>query len=299
MNRILVIGSTGFVGTCLVRRLAENKIDFTCMKRRTSNVNKIKQFCSKTVYGDLTDKKSLLNALKEIDIVINLAAVTQSTNEKLNYDVNARGVTNLVNACKEMGVKKIISMSSVNAVLVQKDCYGKSKYEGQKAIENSGLDYIIFIPPLIYGSGDKGLTRTIGMVKKLPMIPIIGSGNAKMQPVYVENVCDAIISALQKSELKKKTYNIAGSQALSFESYVRAIENTFGVRKPHLHIPVFIIRPIAKIIGVVAKNSSMSIRNINTITQDKDMDISEAVADLDFKPISFEEGLRKMYGDKK
>ncbi len=299
IQRILIIGSTGFLGTHLIKKLAKTNIDFVCTTSKMTKINMLKSYCPRVLYCDITDKNSILNVLNDIDIVINLAAITQSNDKKLNYKVNVLGIKNLVEACKIMKIKKLISISSVDAILRQKDCYGETKLQGQKIIENSGLDYIIFIPTVIYGIGDRALSKTISFIKKLPITPIFGSGKIKMQPVYVGDVCDAIISAIEKPELKRQIYNIAGSQVLSFESYVRLIEDVIGNKKPHIHIPLFLIKPIVRIFETVMKKPPISTTQLYTLTQDNDMDISKTVKDLAFKPIPFSIGINMLYEDKK
>src|SRR3989344_7258422 len=174
--KILVTGASGFVGKNLIKHL--NKYNVNILSRK-------KIFGDGVFVGDLFDKKILLDASK-VDIVIHLAGISDGNVFKINYE----GTRNLVDACVENKVKKFIFISSFDAIL--ETDYGKSKLKAEDYIKNSGLNYIIFRPTVIYGNDNKkDIGRLIRLIK-MGISPIPGSGNFKLQPVFVDDIVKVI-----------------------------------------------------------------------------------------------------------
>ncbi|GAF69092.1 unnamed protein product, partial [marine sediment metagenome] len=166
-TKILITGATGNVGKALRACLSKDNYAISCL------TNENKRFAD-DIIGDLNNYSSLLNATKNIDIVIHLAAVIKG-NKKLINKVNVQGTKNLINACEKNKVKKIIFMSSLDIKF--NTPYGISKRKAEEIIENSKLKYVILRPTAIYGEGFKtGINSLAKLMKKTPIFPIPGSG---------------------------------------------------------------------------------------------------------------------------
>ncbi|NHV05708.1 MAG: NAD-dependent epimerase/dehydratase family protein, partial [Thaumarchaeota archaeon] len=220
---ILVTGATGFIGTRLVQSLVKNGYKVKCFARRSSNITFLEKNNVEVVYGDLIDKKSIETALDNVDSVVHLAAILDSTNKKI-YDVNVIGAKNLVEACKNKGIRKIIVLSSI---VVTRDNletpYQKTKSIAEKLFLTSELNCLIIRPTWVYGEGSKSFEKLVSSIKRLPFVPIIGSGDYKVQPVYVDDVVRLIILLLTSDKTKNKIYQIGGSTILTFNEMVNII----------------------------------------------------------------------------
>jgi len=225
--KILVTGATGFVGCHLLNKL--DKYEVNILSRKKTSIKGVKIFI-----GDLFDKKILLEASK-VDDVIHLAGISDGNVCKVNYE----GTKNLIDACTENRVKKFIFISSYDAVL--NTDYGKSKLKAEEYLKNSGLNYIIFRPTVIYGrNSKKDIGRLIKLIK-LGVAPIPGDGNFKLQPLFVDDIVNAIVKAVE-SKIKNKTYFIGGANALSFNEIVDIISNHLHKRVIKIKIPGFLVR---------------------------------------------------------
>jgi len=177
---ILITGGTGYVGKELLKSL--NADDVKILARKGSLIPKNYE----AVYGDLMDKDSLVKAVDKVDCVVHLAAVTHARNMSEFYKINVEGTKNLVEACKNSKVKRFIFISSMAVCRKYLDDYGKSKRDAEEIIKNSGLSYVILRPTMIYGGDSEVIKRFISYVKKIPfIIPMIGKGSGKIQPVHV------------------------------------------------------------------------------------------------------------------
>ena len=278
-KNVLITGATGFIGKHLVHEFSkQKKYNYTCFVRKPINVN--------FIIGHLEDKNSLLNATKNIDCVIHLAGEVRSSKKELSFIINVTGTKNLIEACQENKVKRLIFSGTVNADLKKKGVYGESKKHAEELVKNSKLDYVILKLNMVYGPGDNNLSKTIKLIKKLPFVPIIGDGNKKIQPVYIDDVVKSIFACLETKKLKNRIYNIAGPYAFSFNEYIQIILNSLNIKRIKIHIPVILIRSILTFSGNLFDNI-INFEIVNSISQNKDVNITESKKDLNFYPKEF------------
>ena len=190
-------------------------------------------------------------------------------------------------------MKKIIYTGTINSTFKVRAHYGETKKLAQEIITNSNLNHIILRLNMVYGPGDNNLSKTIKLIKKLPITPIIGSGKSLMQPVYVKDVVNAMIEAIKTKE-KRKTYNIGGPESFTFNEYINTIKKELNIKKLNIHIPIYILKPI---ISILEKFISIPINKkiLYSIIQDKNTDISLSEKELNFKPKSFKEIISSLY----
>ena len=293
-KNILITGATGFIGRHLMHELSKpkfkKKYNFICFVRQPIKAH--------LILGSLEDKNSLLIATKNIDCVIHLAGETRSSKKDLNYMTNILGTKNLIEACQENNVKRLIFSGTVNADLNKRGVYGESKKQAEELIKNSCLDYVILKLGLVYGPGDNQLSKTLALVKKLPVIPIPGNGIKRIQPVYIEDVVKVIITCLEIKKFKKKIYNIAGPYPITFNDYIQIVLDSLKLKRIKIHIPIFLIKLFLLLTGRAFENIITS-EIVTSITQDKDADIHDAQYDLGFKPKEFNAMIPFLISEKK
>jgi NADH dehydrogenase len=244
----------------------------------------------KYLIGDLKDYQSLKKATNDIDIVIHLAAVIEAKNPKDYQEINVEGTKNLVKACLINKVKRIIFTSSIN-VLKGKSLYAQSKREAEKIIINSGLNYTIFRPTIVYGKGDnKNIAQLIKWAKKYHIIPIVGSGDYKVQPIYVEDLTNLIIKVIFDPLSFKKIYPLGGKDILSFNQLAEVIKKNLDKKIKIIHLPLRFLQILAKIKLLPYRFREKLI----DITLDKIANNDALIKDFNFNLISFEQGLRKI-----
>jgi NADH dehydrogenase len=126
--------------------------------------------------------------------------------------------------------------------------YHQTKWAAEEAVRGSGLAWTIFRPSVIYGPGDGFVTMLARMVRRLPVVPVIGTGLSRLQPVPVEHVAEGFARALSMPVTEKQTYEVAGHTALTMLELLDLIGRAVGrspVRK--VNIPVGVIRPLAQV----------------------------------------------------
>lgn len=262
--KLLITGATGFIGNHLTKALIKQNYDISLFTRKLQPQKNFRSFI-----GDLNNKKALLEATSTIDIVVHLAATYKGN----LFKVNSQGTKNLIEACIKNKVKKIIFTSSYD--VITNSNYGKSKLEAENIIKNSQIDYLIFRPTLVYGSGNnRNLNRLIRLIKKSPLIPIPQKGNIKFQPLFIDDLINILIQAIT-SKKKNKVYFVAGPNSYSFNEIVDLISKTFSKKPYKIPIPKMFLYLFNK-----------------NLLKDKTCNITEIKKDFNFNPLPLEEGLK-------
>lgn len=278
---ILLTGATGFLGEFVLAELVQRGHEVTCFVRKTSNLNKIKQLNINYVYGELDDYKSICEALKEKDALINIASL------------GFGHAPNIVNACKEMKVKRSIFVSTTGIFTKLNPDSKGVRLAAEKMIKESNLDYTIIRPTMIYGTpNDRNMWRLVKYLKRLPVLPILGSGNYLQQPVFVKDLAIAIVNAYEKNISIKKAYNISGAEPLTYNEVVDITGKALGKKVIKIHIPMKLSYNLLRIYEKITKKPKLKAEQVLRLNENKDFSFDEAKNDLGYKPLKFEDGIK-------
>lgn len=286
---LLLTGATGFIGRNLLKKLIHEGIMVRCLVRDKNKIAENDKI--EIIQGDISDKNILDTAMRNVDIIIHLAGVIKSSNPDEFMDVNVKGTENLIAAGIKNKVHKIIHVSSLDATLDITNIYGKTKAVSENIVKDSSMDYVILRPALIYGRGSKIFDMLAAWIGKYPFIPVVGDGAGKLQPVYVDDIC-AIIVKLARSNVKNKIYYLAGEQKISLNELIDKIAFLYSKKVIKIHIPLWLLYLPLKLYNLIIKNSHINYESLSLLEQDKTCDIDEIKKDLNFKPVSLDDGLK-------
>jgi len=289
VKTIFVTGAGGYLGRSLIPKL-KGLFIIKCLIRKKGNANEIKD-CD-VVYGDIRDK-DLDGALKNIDVVIHLAAITNTLDESIE-DVNVNGTKNLIEACKKNKIERFIFISSTAASKAN-DLYGKTKKHAEGIIIKSKLKYTILRPGIIYSKDSSNLLNIINVNRKIPFFtPIIGDGKYKINPVYINDVIFAIIAVINNKKTINKTYYIVGPRNIEFNEFIDIINKNLHIKRKKIHIPIWLCFLIANLLERLIKKAPVTVSTIKAIKTTSFYSIEEAKEDFNYKPIDFKEGILKI-----
>lgn len=244
--------------------------------------------------GDLSDLASLRNAVNDIgtiDTVLHMAAITHANSKVEYYRANVEGTKNLLKVSEEIGIKRIIFISSRAACTGGGD-YAESKLVAESEIKKSKLKWLILALGEIYSiNGKDEINRLYKLIKNHYFIPAIGKGEYKLAPAYIEDAVQAIINALNSDNLNGKSYVICGPEELSYMELVTAIINFTRVKRQIVNIPLFILKFVFWLASIF-KTSIIAYDQLDRLIVGKPSNISEARKDLGFNPRKISEGLK-------
>jgi len=224
-TRIVVAGAGGFVGKNLRSFLHENKLNVLAISRK--NFRKYPSEV-KIISTNLSDLK-LQSKLKNYDALINLIGIGRQTPKSTFEEINLNLTKDVIETCKNTGIKKIIFISGLGVSRSNKSDYFVSKYKAEREIINSGLDYTIFRASYIIGKTDH-LTKALSKQMKKGVIVIPGSGKYRLQPISVLDVTKIILEAILEKKFSRKIIELVGPQKISFEDFVKLFAKNTGTK---------------------------------------------------------------------
>lgn len=266
-KRILVIGGTGFIGRKLVKRLLDYGLDVTLLVRLESK-NRVPSGYKKVV-GDLLDKVSLIENVKNYDLVIDLASVVRSV-DKSKYNENVVGLRNLIEAMHYNKVNSLIYFSSINAATIEKGSYAKSKERCEELIKKSNLKHSILRPGYVYDIDTSNDFATIAkMIKLFGVAPVIGKGDFRFQPIFVGDLVgmlvDLVNGALGRG-LKNNLIEIGGKEVISINKVISGIEKILRKKSFSIHVPVLLVRLFERFVPFDVKGyEEDKLANVNAL----------------------------------
>jgi len=239
--KVLVTGGTGFVGPHVVRAIAERGHDLKLLVRDST---RSRELPGQPVVGEMTNTVSLQHAVEGVEAVVHLVAVRQGKEEQFRR-VMEQGTRDLVTAARDAGVRRFVLMSALGTSEETKDLvpYYHAKWEMEQAVNGSGVDHVIFRPSFVFGR-DGGILPTFRKLAKLtPATPIIGSGEQRIQPIWVDDVAKYFAEALDKPETTNRTFDLGGPDIVSWNDFWQRLRTTLGIRRrPRLHVPIGLMR---------------------------------------------------------
>ena len=242
--------------------------------------------------GDMTDAPSLRRAVEGVDAVVHLVAIRQGREEQFRR-IMEQGTRDLVAAAEEAGVRRFVLMSALGTNESTKDLvpYYHAKWEMEQTVGGSGIDHVIFRPSFVFAR-DGGILPTFRRLAKLtPVTPIIGSGEQKIQPIWIDDVAVYFAAALDKGS---GTYELGGPDVISWNEFWQRLKAALGQRRPSVHVPVSLMRVNALVTERLPGNIPLT-RDLLTMLEHGDNVASngEAVKAFQIPLVPLDEQLRR------
>jgi uncharacterized protein YbjT (DUF2867 family) len=240
---ILVTGGTGFVGGHVVRALRQADKEVRCLVRDRRRAANLESLGCDVAEGDVTEPTSLQRAVEGVEGVVHLVAIRQGKKEQFER-VMTQGTRSLVLAAQESGVGRFVHMSALGVSEQTKDLvpYYRAKWEMEQTVQSSAMPYVILRPSFVFGP-DGGILPTFRKLAKLmPVTPITGSGEQRLQPIWVDDVAAYIARALELETATNRTFELGGPDVVSWTELWARLKSALGLRRPSVHIPMAFMR---------------------------------------------------------
>lgn len=291
--RIFVTGGTGFVGREIVRQLHGVGHKVRCLVRDAERAKQLLPLTVELYPGDLTDPDSFKAGLKECQAVIHLVGIIVEKGQATFERIHLQGTADLLRAASGAGVRRFIQMSALGSRPDAKSRYHRTKYQAEQAVIQSGLDWTIFRPSVIFGPGDQFVNLIARIIKSAPVIPIIGPGESRIQPIGVRNVASCFALAVGDPSTYQKIYELGGPQHLTYNRIYQIIAGVLEKKKAALHIPIPLVKPGVLISELLLPNPPITREQLIMLQEDNICDSTDAVHDFSLELLSFEEGIRE------
>ncbi|RFB05769.1 complex I NDUFA9 subunit family protein [Parvularcula marina] len=234
-NIVTVFGASGFVGRHVVRELASRGWRVRAAVRRPANANYLRPLGKlgqvDIVQANVRYRPSISAALDGASAVVNLTGILANQGRNKFDAVHAAGARNVAEMATKAGITRIVHISAIGANANSESDYARSKAEGEEAFREYAPNAVILRPSIIFGPQDEFFNRFSSMAQLAPALPLIGGGKTRFQPVYVDDVADAVAIALSDDQYKGKTYELGGPEVMSFKELMQLMLKTIGRKR--------------------------------------------------------------------
>jgi nucleoside-diphosphate-sugar epimerase len=277
--KIIVTGATGFTGR-RVLPLLQGKGNIRCFVRPTSNRDRITCLGYDIAQGDLRDSADLARAMSGCDTLVNIASI------------GFGHAPTIIRAAEDAGIQRAVFISTT-ALFTHLNAPSKViREQAEQCIKASRLKWTILRPTMIYGApDDRNMIRLIRWIERWPIIPVFGSGEYVQQPVFVEDVAQAIVGTLTRPEAIYREFSVCGEYPLTLNEIIDCIALAMGKKVYKIFVPYRASLLMAHIYERLRPHSFFKAERIMRLNEHKKFDYSDAKKLIGFHPISFEEGI--------
>ncbi len=274
MKRVLLLGGTGFVGRHVCEHLARLHWPMTVPTRRAANASAVQHLPRLTVLeADVHDEATLRRLLVGHDVVINLVAILHGSEAAFQRN-HVELPEKLARACLAMGVKRLVHVGALGAEPAAADTapsrYLRSKSRGEAALRVAaaqGLQLTVLRPSVIFGADDRFLNLFAALQRVFPVMPLAGAGT-RFQPVWVEDVAQAVVQCLQDTRTIGQAYELCGPGVYTLKELVQLAGRAAGVPRPVIPLPMAIGRLQALLMELAPGQPLMSRDNLDSMRID-------------------------------
>lgn len=268
---VTVFGGSGFVGRYVVQALAKTGCRVRVAVRRPDLANFLQPLGGvgqiHAVQANLRDETSVRRAVENVDAAVNLVGILQPSGKQTFRDVQGAGAGLVARMAREAGARAFVHVSAIGADSKSRSAYARTKAEGEDLVRRSFPAAVILRPSIVFGPEDDFFNRFGAMGRIAPLMPLVGSGRTKFQPVYVGDVAQAVRAGLDGRAHTDTVYELGGPRVYSFRELLDLVAAYTEHRRPYFPIPFW----LAKIQGSVLQilpNAPLTLDQVRLLQRD-------------------------------
>ena len=240
---VLLTGGTGFIGGHVVHALRARELHVRALLRDPSRASRLATWGAELVEGDVADASSLAAACDGADTVLHLVAIIKGSRSDFDR-VMSQGTRDLVAAAREAGVRRFVLTSALGLDERSRAAvpYFGAKWEMERAVKESGLEHVILRPSFVFGKDGGVLPTFVRLARLAPVTPIVGAGTQRLQPIWVEDLAQVYVQALDLPAAANRTFELGGPDTPTWDEFWDRLKRVLGKRRPSLHVPVGLMR---------------------------------------------------------
>ncbi|WP_395645142.1 complex I NDUFA9 subunit family protein [Terricaulis sp.] len=258
---VVVFGGSGFIGKQVVRALAKRGKRVRVAMRRPHLGHELRVMGDvgqiQLVQANVRFPESVAAALEGATAVVNLVAVMHENGRQTFNALHVEAARTVAEEAAKKGVTRYLHMSALGAG-PRGARYAKTKFAGEQAVREAVRDAVIMRPSVVFGPGDDFFNRFAAMAQfasatPLGMMPLIGGGKTKLQPVFVGDVADAICAALDREDAQGRTFELGGPRIYTWKEILSYTMEEADREVPFLYLPFVIAQPAGLIANWIFK----------------------------------------------
>jgi uncharacterized protein YbjT (DUF2867 family) len=254
MHQVLVTGANGFVGSHVIPAIIDAGHRVLALVRDDRGGREViarltpaQQAAVELRFGDVTRPDTLPPAFAGADAVVHLVAIPRDYDKGASLRlVNTEGTRNVLAAATATGTRRFVHMGAMGVVEDPSLHYASSKARAMQLVHESGLDWTILRPSLLFGPRDGFFNILAGLVRMSPgLVPITGRGDARFQPLAVADLARVVVRSIEDDSTQGQAYDLGGPRYWTYREIVEEVLRGMGARRVLVPMPVALIRLVA------------------------------------------------------
>src|SRR6266478_6092672 len=290
---ITVFGGTGFIGRHLVALLLRSGATVRLAVRHPGRVRMTTEPAQapELIQADVLDDVAVGDAIAGTDAVVNLVGILTETTSQTSRAIHVEGARRVALAAQRHGVTRLIHISALGASLTSPAISDRTKAKGEQAVREVFPQATIVRPSLTFGGDDHFFSRFVAMIRSSPVLPLIGGGTTKFQPVFVGDMAAGLLELLKRPETTGKTYAFGGTRVYSFKVLLELLLTALNRRRVLIPIPFALAEMQAGLVELLP-NPPLTRDQVRLLKTDKVVSGAEpTLGDLGVQPWPLEEFL--------
>ena len=295
--KVLVTGGTGVVGRATVTELLKDGHTVRLVSRNAAEDARQWPEGVEPWPADVCDQTELRGCAEGCELVVHAAGIVEEDPPELTFEsVNVEGTRAIVREAERCKVGRFIFISSLGAETGESP-YHRSKRRAEEIVRGFAGGWIVLRPGNVYGPGDEVVSRILTMVRTFPVIPVLGSGEDKFQPIWVEDLALALGECVRRTDLHGRVLEIAGEDKTSLSDLVERFSEITGRNPAQVPIPSFVASAGVTIAGLLGARLPVNESQLIMLSEGNVIRTPGAnalVGVFHLKPTSLDSGLRKL-----
>ena len=254
-HRVAILGGAGFIGRYVVKRLAERGDVLTVGGRNAAGAKFLK------LKGDVGQvglvnvsihNEALLRAfVANVDTVVNLVGILYESGSQRFDAVHHVGPARLARLAREAGAERFIHISAIGAEPRSPSAYARTKAAGEQAVRDAFPTATVLRPSIVVGPEDQFFNRMAGMAMISPVMPVIGGGETRFQPVYVGDVADAVVRCIDDNATAGRTYELGGPKVYTLRELTELLLEEIRRKRMLVDLPFGLASLQARVLSLL------------------------------------------------
>jgi NADH dehydrogenase len=297
-NRVVtVFGGTGFLGRSVVQHLRLHGFRVRVASRHPKSGHAVLGRDDpqlRSIKVDVRDERSVTDALADAYGAVNAVSLYLERGQETFHSIHVESAERVAAQAQRAGVKRLIHVSGIGANARSQSLYIRKRGEGELAARKAFADAILIRPAVMFGPNDAFLTAILKLLNRLPVFPMFWNGQMRLQPVYVEDVGQAIAKIMQGEQTGPTMFECGGPRVYSYEELLRAVASAAGNKPILLPVPLAAWGALARISELLP--SPPITRNQVELMQIDSVSMPElpGLGALEIRPHSVEEILQEI-----
>lgn len=296
---VTIFGGTGFLGRSIIRHLRLHDFAVRIASRHPDRGNALLGPGNpqlQSIKADVRNPRSVADALTDAYGAVNAISLYLERGQDTFHSVHVESAQRVAAQALRKGVKRLVHVSGIGADPRSRSLYIRKRGEGELAVREALADAILIRPAVMFGRGDAFLTPILKLLKRLPVFPMFGDGQMRLQPVYVEDVGQAIATIMQWEQTGPTMFECGGPRVYSYEELLRVVARAAGIRPILFPVPFAAWGALARISELLP--SPPITRNQVELMQIDSVSMPElpGLEALGIRPHSVEEILQEILG---